>query len=78
MLLLTGFRVHQLGPGLAAAVCGRLLADLGARVSRVGAKTDGWLASWLNHGPETGVDELASADMIVCEGSPAALRRAGH
>ena len=31
MALLSGFRVVQLGPGLAAAVCGRLFADVGAR-----------------------------------------------
>ena len=32
MSLLDGFRVVQIGPGLAAAVCGRLLADVGAVV----------------------------------------------
>ena len=30
MSLLTGFRVVQIGQGLAAAACGRLLADEGA------------------------------------------------
>ena len=33
MKLLGGFRVVQIGDGLAAAVCGRLLADVGAEVS---------------------------------------------
>ena len=33
--LLHGLAVLQLGPGLAAAVCGRLFADAGAQVSRV-------------------------------------------
>lgn len=33
MALLTGFRVVQIGPGHAAAVCGRLFADVGAMVT---------------------------------------------
>ena len=32
MLLLDGLRVVQIGDGLAAAVCGRLLTDAGADV----------------------------------------------
>lgn len=35
MALLQGFRVVQVGPGRAAAVCGRLLADVGATVTRI-------------------------------------------
>src|SRR5215472_9383219 len=76
MSLLTGFRAVQLGPGLAAAVCGRLLADVGARVGRIGADWSSPLAEYLNRG---GADvPLADADMIIAEGSPETLRRAGH
>ena len=32
MSLLNGFRVVQVGGGMAAAVCGRMLADIGADV----------------------------------------------
>jgi crotonobetainyl-CoA:carnitine CoA-transferase CaiB-like acyl-CoA transferase len=94
MALLEGFRAVQLGPGLAAAVCGRLLADVGASVGRidpgqsslpaesgtVGGRIaldrPSLLAEYLNLG-RTDVS-LAEADMIICEGSRAALRRAGH
>ena len=38
MALLTDLRVVQLGAGLSAAVCGRLMADLGARVACVEAR----------------------------------------
>ncbi len=83
MSLLKGFRVVQLGPGLAAAVCGRLLADLGADITCDSADTSTSLATYLNHGKaqcdETGGREaLAHADMIVCEGGPAALCERGH
>ena len=77
--LLTGFRVVQLGPGLAAAVCGRLFADVGATVTCVAADRDTPLAMYLNHGkPEDAAGALATADLIVAEGSPAALRSRGH
>ena len=33
MTLLAGFKVVQIGGGSAAAVCGRLLADVGAQVT---------------------------------------------
>ncbi|WP_158258232.1 CaiB/BaiF CoA-transferase family protein [Rhodopila globiformis] len=80
MPLLTGFRAVQLGPGLAAAVCGRLLADVGAAVRRIGADGSSPLGAYLNRG---GADvppdiPLAAADMIIAEGSPETLRRAGH
>ncbi|HVZ09463.1 CaiB/BaiF CoA-transferase family protein [Rhodopila sp.] len=39
MELLNGYRVVQLGSGLAAAVCGRLLADVGAHVTRIADDT---------------------------------------
>ena len=83
MSLLTGFRVVQLGPGLAAAVCGRLLADLGADIVYDGGDGSTSLATYLNHGKArcgaTAVCEvLAHADMIVCEGGPAVLRERSH
>jgi crotonobetainyl-CoA:carnitine CoA-transferase CaiB-like acyl-CoA transferase len=77
MALLSGFRVVQLGQGLAAAVCGRLLADVGADVACVDPDTAGPLATYLNHGKTiiaaTG-DALAAADLIVAEGRPSELR----
>ncbi|MFL5286113.1 MAG: CoA transferase, partial [Rhodopila sp.] len=76
MSLLQGFRAVQIGPGLAAAVCSRLLADVGAAVGRIDPDRSSLLAEHLNRG---GSDVApADADMIICEGSPAALRRAGH
>lgn len=80
MLLLEDLCVVQLGPGLAAAVCGRALADVGADVRRVGADRSSALSEWLNHGPDSGDAErdLAVADLIVAEGSPGTLQRRGH
>jgi crotonobetainyl-CoA:carnitine CoA-transferase CaiB-like acyl-CoA transferase len=80
MALLSGFCLAQLGPGLAAAVCGRLFADLGARVVRVEgapeAEAATLLAAYLDDGKATaGREALGAADLIVCEGGPAALRR---
>lgn len=74
-MLLSGFRVVQLGAGLAAAACGRLLADAGAAVGRTGADRTSLLGEYLNAG-DTPI-ALAEADLIVAEGSPAALRAAG-
>jgi crotonobetainyl-CoA:carnitine CoA-transferase CaiB-like acyl-CoA transferase len=74
-MLLDGFKVAQLGPGLAAAVCGRLLADAGASVSRVGPDRSSPFAAWLNNGADQGAVE--TADLIVAEGSPATLLAAG-
>ena len=77
MSLLTGFRVVQLGPGLAAAVCGRLLADLGAAVACIDPDTATPLAEYLNHGKARVADArdaLAAAHMVVREGRPAELR----
>src|SRR5665213_2056512 len=83
MLLLTGFRVVQLGRGLAAAVCGRLFADLGATLDCTERDTATQLAAYLNHGKAILTDAtlhgaLANADLIVCEGSPALLRDRCH
>jgi crotonobetainyl-CoA:carnitine CoA-transferase CaiB-like acyl-CoA transferase len=77
MALLSGFRVVQLGQGLAAAVCGRLLADSGADVACVDPDTAPPLAAYLNHGKAIVAltsDALAAADLIVAEGRPSELR----
>jgi crotonobetainyl-CoA:carnitine CoA-transferase CaiB-like acyl-CoA transferase len=76
MALLTGFRVVQIGDGLAVAVCGRLLADVGADVIYVDAEHAPLLAAYLNHGKTLSSDAnaAANADLIVCEGRPAELR----
>src|SRR5882724_3384191 len=74
MRLLGGFRVVQIGGGLAAAVCGRLLADVGADVSCVDPDKSTPLADYLNHGkttdPAAARGALTTADLIVCEGQP--------
>src|SRR5215471_17778135 len=79
--LLGGFRVVQIGGGLAAAVCGRLLSDVGADVTSVDPDSSTPLAEYLNHGkklvsgdPGAARDALATADLIVCEGQPRELR----
>jgi crotonobetainyl-CoA:carnitine CoA-transferase CaiB-like acyl-CoA transferase len=79
MSLLAGFRIVQLGEGLAAAVAGRLLADLGAEVRCVDADRSTLLAQYLNDG-KAPCDEaaLAAADLIVVEGGPAKLRVAAR
>ena len=79
MTLLEGFNVVQIGPGLASAVCGRLLADVGATVTRIDPDLSTPLAEYLNRGPVS-VDHdqaMAGADLLICEGSPARLRQAG-
>ena len=80
MALLNGLRVLQVGPGLAAAVCGRAFADLGAEVACHGADRSTALAAYLNDG-KADADDLARAaaepPLIVCEGGPAALAAAG-
>ena len=76
MTLLAGFKVVQIGDGAAAAVCGRLLADVGAEVTcnDPGAGTS--LLAHLNHGkavaaaPAERRAALAAAHLIVREGQP--------
>jgi crotonobetainyl-CoA:carnitine CoA-transferase CaiB-like acyl-CoA transferase len=71
MELLSGLTVAQIGSGLAAAVCGRMFADLGATVICTGADLSTPLAAHLNAGKEiAGVDELKRADLIVCQDGP--------
>ena len=76
MSLLAGFRVVQIGQGLAAAVCGRLLADVGADVVCIDPDTVD-AARGVSQSRQAGRrqrDALATADLIVCEGRPAELR----
>jgi crotonobetainyl-CoA:carnitine CoA-transferase CaiB-like acyl-CoA transferase len=73
--LLADFRVVQLGPGLAAAVCGRILADLGANVACTDLHDVTPLYRYLNHrktplAQSAERDALSAADLIVVEGSP--------
>ena len=76
--LLTTFRVAQLGPGLAAAVAGRIFADIGAEVACIDADRSTPLAEYLNLDKAEGdAAALAAADVIVFEGrgyNTAALR----
>jgi crotonobetainyl-CoA:carnitine CoA-transferase CaiB-like acyl-CoA transferase len=75
MALLADFRVVQIGPGLATAVCGRLLADVGAEVGCIDPDTSTPLAAYLNHAkPLVLRDALATAELIVSEGRPSELR----
>jgi crotonobetainyl-CoA:carnitine CoA-transferase CaiB-like acyl-CoA transferase len=77
MSLLAGFRAVQIGHGLAAAVCCRLLADVGADVICIDPDNSLLLAAYLNHGKAiaSGNDAaIAQADLIVCEGRPLELR----
>jgi crotonobetainyl-CoA:carnitine CoA-transferase CaiB-like acyl-CoA transferase len=79
--LLAGLKIVQFGPGLAAAVCGRLFADTGAAVAAIDPDSGTPLADYLNHGKATaatGGGALREADLIVCEGGPAALGASGR
>ncbi len=76
MTVLQGFRVAQVGPGRAASVCGRLFADVGASVVRIDPELSTPLDAYLNHGAQSG--RLETADLIVCQGSPATLLRSGR
>lgn len=78
MALLAGLRVFQTGSGMAAAVCGRAFADLGAEVYCEGADRSTPLAAYLNDGkPDTG-EQTDSVELVICEGGPAALRASGR
>jgi benzylsuccinate CoA-transferase BbsE subunit len=85
MSILAGLEVAQIGGGLAAAVCGRLFVDVGARVSCIDADTATPLACHLNHGktvvsgdPAAARAAIAAADLILCEGHPRELRARHH
>src|SRR3954468_2405576 len=76
MALLTGFNVIQIGDGSAAAVCGRLLADVGAQVTCIDPGASTMLLVCLNRGKAAATDvttrheSLAAAHLIVREGQP--------
>jgi crotonobetainyl-CoA:carnitine CoA-transferase CaiB-like acyl-CoA transferase len=81
---LAGLKAVQLGDGSAAAVCGRLLADLGATVCCSGADRLTALAHYLDHGKTllpgdraASQGALVAARLIVCEGRPRELRERG-
>jgi crotonobetainyl-CoA:carnitine CoA-transferase CaiB-like acyl-CoA transferase len=81
MALLAGLKVAQIGDGLAAAICGRLLADVGAGITSIDPDESTPLTRHLNHGkriiagdPDAARDAIAGADLIVCEGRPDDLR----
>lgn len=80
MSLLDGFRAVQIGPGLAAAVCGRMLADVGASVVRIDPDRSSPLAEYLNRGPAAAGDghAIATAHLIIREGSPLTLQRSAY
>ncbi|MGY9056904.1 MAG: CoA transferase [Alphaproteobacteria bacterium] len=80
MSLLSGFRVAQLGQGLAAVVCGRLFADSGASVRTSGLPGASPLNKYLARGMSQGsvAQALADADLIIAEGGPSALLALGH
>jgi benzylsuccinate CoA-transferase BbsF subunit len=76
MTLLSGFKLIQIGDGSAAAVCGRLLADVGAQVTCIDPGAGTMLLAHLNHGKAVAADAterregLAAAHLIVREGQP--------
>src|SRR6516164_781959 len=80
MSLLEGLQVVQVGAGLAAAVCGRLFAEVGAAVACIDPDNSTHLAEYLNHGkiivsdPVAIPPALGAAKLIVCEGQPRELR----
>lgn len=83
-LLLEGLAVVQMGVGQAAAVCGRMLADLGADVACTAHGEGGALRDYLDHGKRRMADAdaerraLATADVVIVEGSPRSLQAQGR
>src|SRR4051794_16189473 len=80
MSLLQGLGVVQIGKGLAAAVCARLFADVGADVSCVDPDISTPFTAYLNDGKSLLANDtaarhgaIAAADLIVCEGRPQQL-----
>lgn len=84
MPLLAGLHVVQIGPGPAAAACGRMLADVGARVTCIAPDTASPLLIYLNHGKHVAHDvdahhaALQTAHLIVRESEPRALAHDGY
>ncbi|MGZ3342369.1 MAG: CoA transferase, partial [Reyranella sp.] len=75
MTLLAGFKVIQIGDGAGAAVCGRLLADVGAQVTCIDPGGGTMLLDYLNYGKAVAAKAterragLAAAHLIVREGA---------
>jgi len=84
MTLLGGLNVVQIGGGAAAAVCGRLLADVGAHVTCIEPDASTTLLAYLNRGkPVAGEvterrEQVAAAHLIVREGQPRDLAKSPH
>ena len=85
MSLLAELEVAQIGNGLAAAVCGRLFADVGAGVVCIDADFSTPLACHLNNSkrvissdPPAACAAIAAGHLIVCEGRPRDLRERLH
>jgi len=80
MSLLAGLRVLEIGPGLGAAVAGRLFADAGAEVACLGADTSTPLAAYLAHGKGSAgslTSGLRETRIVLLEGTPAGLEARG-
>ncbi len=86
MQILVGLRVLQIGPGLAAAACGRAFADVGAMVSSIAADDGTALAVYLNDGKQCAAPDCtpaalavhaAAADLLIVQGSPQELAARG-
>ena len=86
MQILAGLRVLQIGPGLAAAACGRAFADVGATVGCIAADDHMPLADFLNDGkhraapdctPAALAEHAATADLVIVEGGPEDLAARG-
>ena len=82
--MLVGLRVVQLGPGSAAAVAGRLFADVGGDVACIAPDVSTPLLEQLNRGKpvlsagsEMALAALGAADLILTEGCPAELDARG-
>ncbi len=74
-MLLKDLNVVEIGPGMTAAVCGRLFADVGAAVGAIDPDLSTPLARHLNQGKAAASgDAVAAADLILCEGGPRRLR----
>ncbi len=73
MTLLSGLTVGQVDTGLAAAICGRMFADLGATVLCVDPDLSTPLAEHLNVGKAiVASDAISGADLILTENRQAA------
>lgn len=77
MSVLKGLTVLQVGAGLAAAVCGRIFADVGANVFSYEPAQGAPIAEHLNGGKFIVTDLPRRAEVVVVEGGPAALASKG-